>query len=174
MRSSSLLHFHIDKSIRNKVKKKFNDIFEEEYATKLETEIYNKSKVYISENDIEQEMYLQTYEQFVRDIERNLTDKVNIKDNKLEQHVKKFKIEPKDLMTMKPCELQPTTWKRVINRSKLAKEKSKNAGVTDRYTCPKCFEKRFREELKQTRSADEPATLFIKCLTSGCNYGKQF
>lgn len=170
----SLLHFHIDKSVRNKVKKEFCSLFDDDYSTRLEIEIYNKSKLYISENDIDPNMYLQTYEQFVRDIKINLNDKTTIKDNKLEQHVKKFKIEPNDLINMKPYELQPKTWERVQNRSNLAKEKSKNAGVTDRYTCPKCGEKRFKEELKQTRSADEPATLFIKCLTSGCNYGKQF
>jgi transcription elongation factor S-II len=172
--STNTLTFHIDKSNRNQIKKKFSNNFDTNYINELELELYNKTKTYVIENDIDPQMYLQIYEQFARDIEHNLNDKNTIKDNRLEQHVKKFKINPNNLVSMKPYELQPKTWERVLNRSKLAKEKIKNAGITDRYTCPKCGEKRFKEELRQTRSADEPATLFIKCLTSGCNYGKSF
>lgn len=166
--------FHIDKSVRKNTKKNLSEIFDEDYAQRLEEELYNKTKKYVIENDTDPELYLASYKQFVRENQTNLTDTKSIKDNKLIQHVKKFKIDPFNLVYMKPYELQPKTWEREMNRSKLAIEKIKNAGVTDRYTCPKCGEKRFKEELKQTRSADEPANIFIKCLTSGCNYGKSF
>lgn len=169
---TTIITFHIDKSIRNKIKKNFLTNFDEEFATNLENEVYNKTKLYVMDNDIESDIHNATYEQFARDILTNLNDKNTISNNKFEQNIKKFKIKPIDVVSMSPHEMQPKTWELVLNRSKKAQEKIKNAGIIDRYTCPKCGGKRFREELKQTRSADEPATQFISCVD--CPYKKQF
>ena len=67
-------------------------------------------------------------------------------------------------------ELEPEKWKDLIDQ-KIKRDASKFVtniqATTDMFTCRKCKSKRSTFYEMQTRSADEPATIFVTCLDCG-------
>jgi transcription elongation factor S-II len=67
-------------------------------------------------------------------------------------------------------ELNPEHWKEHIDR-KIKRDSSKYTtnieASTDMFTCKKCKSKKCTYYELQTRSADEPTTVFITCLDCG-------
>jgi DNA-directed RNA polymerase subunit M/transcription elongation factor TFIIS len=67
-------------------------------------------------------------------------------------------------------ELNPEHWKEYIER-KIKRDSSKYTtnieASTDMFTCKKCKSKKCTYYELQTRSADEPTTVFITCLDCG-------
>ena len=64
-------------------------------------------------------------------------------------------------------------WKDLIER-KIKRDESKYSNrleaSTDMFTCSKCKSKKCTYYELQTRSADEPATIFVTCLNCGKNW----
>lgn len=77
---------------------------------------------------------------------------------------------PQEIAFMTHQELNPGRWKELIDR-KIKRDESKfNTNIqasTDMFTCKKCKSKKCTYYELQTRSADEPATIFITCLDCG-------
>jgi len=77
------------------------------------------------------------------------------------------------LATMSHQELRPDRWAELINRKQIrdASKYNRNVGSsTDMFTCKKCQSKNCTYCEVQTRSADEPATIFVSCLDCGKNW----
>ena len=98
----------------------------------------------------------------------------NIKTNKNSSFVlNKIKYgiwEPEKIVTMKPQELYPDMWENIIlnNRKKMDMLSIENKGQgTAMFKCGKCKERNCTYYQMQTRSADEPMTTFVTCLS--CN-----
>ena len=75
-------------------------------------------------------------------------------------------IEPFNLATMKPHELEPEKYKDIIEK-KMYEHKNKKQKGANLFSCKKCKQSNCDVTQKQTRSADEPATTFITCLECG-------
>ena len=99
----------------------------------------------------------------------------NIKDDKNEefrQNIVDGKISPEELSTMDENDMLNKNKRKEIenkidNKIKaliVVEEISKEEGV---YTCPKCHNKKTTQQELQTRSADEPMTIFITCQVCG-------
>jgi transcription elongation factor S-II len=79
--------------------------------------------------------------------------------------------EPEKIITMTPQELFPDLWKDIITKllkksdrmEKLTKEE--NQSGTDMFQCGKCKKRNCTYYQMQTRSADEPMTTFVTCLS---------
>ena len=93
----------------------------------------------------------------------------------LEQHdflnqIQKGEILPQQVAFMTHQEINPSQWKEHIER-KMKRDASKyNDNIqasTNMYTCRKCKSQRCTYYEMQTRSADEPATIFVTCLDCG-------
>jgi transcription elongation factor S-II len=70
-------------------------------------------------------------------------------------------------------EFQPSKWKEMIERrimKNASKYEDNMQASTDMFTCRKCRSKRCTYYEMQTRSADEPSTIFITCLNCGKNW----
>jgi len=70
-------------------------------------------------------------------------------------------------------EFQPEKWKDMIERrimKNASKYEDNMQASTDMFTCRKCRSKRCTYYEMQTRSADEPSTIFITCLNCGKNW----
>ncbi len=52
--------------------------------------------------------------------------------------------------------------------------KNKMKAISGVFTCPKCGGSRTTQAEKQTRSADEPMTVFVRCLAAGCGHKWRF
>ena len=98
---------------------------------------------------------------------------INLKNPDLLQQIETGELTPNVLAYMTHQEMNPEQWKIMIDR-KTKRDESKFAArveaSTDMFTCKKCKSKRCTYYELQTRSADEPATIFITCLDCGKNY----
>jgi len=76
----------------------------------------------------------------------------------------------KDIGFMTHQEMNPEKWMTLIENKIIRNASKYNNNIeasTDMFTCKKCKSKRCTYYELQTRSADEPATIFITCLDCG-------
>ena len=95
---------------------------------------------------------------------------MNLKQTSLLDQLKNKDISPQNVAFMTHQEYNPTRWKALIE-SKMKRDASKYddniQASTNMYTCKKCKSSRCTYYEMQTRSADEPATIFVTCLDCG-------
>ena len=152
--------------------------------------LYKNLKIYLK--DLSQEEMKDLLEKIVS-IEETLFDKFknensytnraleiisNVKDEKnsdFRDKIIKGVYKPEDLATMDAFEMVNTNKKKEIQQnienninSVRSDWDEKHAPVTEGvYKCSKCGGKKTRQHEMQTRSADEPMTLFIHCVNCG-------
>jgi len=94
----------------------------------------------------------------------------NMKNPDLLAQLKNGDVKPQVLAFMTHQEMNPEHWRKLIEQ-KMNRDASKFTNnlqaTTDMFTCKKCKSKRCNHYELQTRSADEPATIFITCLDCG-------
>ena len=79
----------------------------------------------------------------------------------------------KDIVNMKPYEFQPEAWQPFLdinNRQNDSMGEQINIQTTTLYTCGKCKKNNCHVTELQTRSSDEPMTLFVQCLSPHCGH----
>lgn len=94
----------------------------------------------------------------------------NLKNVELLASLKNEELSPKTLAFMTHQEMDPEHWKEMIEQ-KIKRDANKYStnieAMTEMFTCKKCKSKRCTYYELQTRSADEPSTIFISCLDCG-------
>ena len=98
---------------------------------------------------------------------------INLKNDKLLNQIKNNDITVQTLAFMTHQEMDSDLWKDLIEQKvkrDANKYTSKVQASTDMFTCGKCKSKRCTYYELQTRSADEPATIFVTCLDCGKNW----
>ena len=95
---------------------------------------------------------------------------INLKNPDLCDQIKSKEIQPQSVAFMTHQEYNPGRWSVLIDR-KIKRDASKYTdniqASTDMFTCKKCRSKKCTFYELQTRSADEPATIFVTCLDCG-------
>ena len=150
----------LDNVINNKNLSKLLECSILDYATKEA----NQLKIIIRWDNIE---FIQLYIDRLRSIYHNL------KNEKLLTDLKNADITPQRLAFMTHQEMNPQHWESLIDKKNKrdANKYTNNAQAsTDMFTCRKCRSKRCTYYELQTRSADEPATIFVTCLDCGKNW----
>jgi len=98
---------------------------------------------------------------------------LNLKNEELLSQLKNKEITPQSLAFMTHQEMNPEHWRVLIDK-KIKRDANKYTtnikASTDMFTCKKCKSKRCTYYELQTRSADEPATIFVTCLDCGKNW----
>lgn len=98
---------------------------------------------------------------------------INLKNETLLSQIKSKEVLSQNIASMTHQEFNPEHWKEYIDR-KIKRDSSKYTtnieASTDMFTCKRCKSKRCTYYELQTRSADEPSTIFVSCL----DCGKQF
>ena len=143
-------------------------------AKDLEIGIYNFTIDYAKKKNItlswDCPVFKEVYVTKTKSIYTNLTSNYNNKNNRLVKRLKDKEFTPHELATFKPENLYPEVWKDIIDRELMrtkAAYEPRATAMTDRYTCGKCKKNRCSYYELQTRSADEPMTMFITCLHCG-------
>lgn len=98
---------------------------------------------------------------------------LNLKNEELLSQLKNKEITPQTFAFMTHQEMNPEHWRVLIDKKiKLDANKytTNIKASTDMFTCKKCKSKRCTYYELQTRSADEPATIFVTCLDCGKNW----
>ena len=83
------------------------------------------------------------------------------------------KIKAESVASMTHQEMNPEHWSVLIQKKTkrdASRYDTKIEASTDMYTCKKCRSKRCTYYEMQTRSADEPATIFVTCLDCGKHF----
>jgi transcription elongation factor S-II len=105
----------------------------------------------------------------LRSIYLNLDCKSSLKNIKLLKALKGGEFKAHELASMKPHEMFKERWQDLID-AKIERDtnatKVKYSAATDEFTCRRCRKKKCTYYEMQTRSADEPMTIFVTCL--GC------
>ena len=95
---------------------------------------------------------------------------LNMKNKKILDSLISGEIKPQVFAFMTHQEMNPEHWKELIEKKSVIdanKYDTKLVSNTDMFTCSKCKSKNCQYYTMQTRSADEPETIFISCLDCG-------
>jgi transcription elongation factor S-II len=143
-------------------------------AIDLEIGVYNFSIDYAQEHMIpltwNSDVFKELYTNKARSVYANLNPNFSIKNEELLKRLKMKDFMPHEVAQMKPEEMYPEIWKDILERENLRTKSAYEpvaTAMTDRYTCGKCKKNRCSYYELQTRSADEPMTMFITCLHCG-------
>jgi transcription elongation factor S-II len=156
-------------SFRKNISNRFNDVIPDEKACiNLEKGIFNYTIKEANSRKIikkwENPYFSQIYVDRIRSIY------INLKNPELLALINNGEITPQSLAFMTHQEMNHEHWRVMIER-KIKRDASKFVtnvqASTDMFTCRKCKSKRSSYYELQTRSADEPATIFITCLDCG-------
>jgi len=159
-------------TFRENVRKRMMTLLDDEsMSTNLEKGVYNycikeaNSKKIIKKWD--NPYFKQLYIDHLRSIFSNL------KNDDLLQQIKNHDILPQNVAFMTHQEMNPAHWKKLIDQ-KIKRDANKFSNKirasTDMFTCRKCKGSKCTYYELQTRSADEPATIFVTCLDCGKNW----
>lgn len=151
--------------LRNKYIKIFDTIVDKKYGTQIEQSINDFTIDYTIVQDTP---YLieQIYESKIEEI-TNLLKDPNIY---LLKAIREGMINVSTIGFMKPDELNPEKYNHIINKKKKEEDKINNQPTSSVYTCSKCKKNKCQVTQRQTRSADEPATTFVKCMECGYEF----
>jgi DNA-directed RNA polymerase subunit M/transcription elongation factor TFIIS len=149
--------------------------YEEEGEQEWMTQAYNLEKgVYnytIHEAKKKQILRIWTKEEFVTIyLDRLRSVILNIQRKDIQQILKSREVKPQDIPFMTHQEMNSEHWRPLIEKKMKRDENKYNQNIeasTDMFSCKKCKSKRCTYYELQTRSADEPATIFVSCLDCG-------
>ena len=155
-------------NFRANIRKKINEKLDDEKASvNLEKGIFNYTLKEADQRKIvkkwDNKFFVQIYLNHLRSIVNNLDDKWISAINSDEIQAHKFAF-------MNHQEFNHDRWAQLIeSKSKRDKNKFETniAAATDTFTCRKCKNNQCTYYQMQTRSADEPMTCYVNCLTCG-------
>lgn len=157
---------------RTNISQRLNKIVEDEVlSVNIERGVFNYSLKEANTKRIikkwENPRFVQIY------LDRLRTIYINLKNTDFLNQVKNSEIPPQSIAFMTHQEMNASHW-RVLLEQKMIRDANKYTNniqaSTDMFTCKKCKSKRCTYYELQTRSADEPATIFITCLDCGKNW----
>lgn len=93
----------------------------------------------------------------------------NLKHLKPKIKDKSLPFDLKDIASQSKISLRPERWATHIKLSELNRQRNntKEQETTDQFKCAKCNQNKTTYFLRQTRSIDEPETVFITCINCG-------
>jgi transcription elongation factor S-II len=164
--SSSIRKIDNPEQFRSNIRVKLNDILHNEVnSTNLEKGIYNYAVKEATVKKVikkwDQPFFVQIY------IDRLRSVFFNLKPELLKQ-LESGDILAQQIAFMTHQELQPNKWSKLID-AKIKRDKNKFENhveaSTDTFTCRKCKSNKCSYYALQTRSADEPMTIYVTCLS---------
>ncbi len=115
-------------------------------------------------------LFANLYQTNVQTVCTNIHPGSPVKNERLLERIQLGEITLQQLPYMTPQEMFPENWKELADRQAIREQKllEGNKGMaTDRYKCGRCGKRECSYYEMQTRSADEPMTIFISCLNCG-------
>ena len=143
-------------------------------ALDAEIGVYNATIEYATSQSIpctwRNPRFLMIYDHKVKSIVANLDERSYVGNSRLLTRLKEGECAPHVIASMPPGQVFPEMWNDVI-RAKVQREEymmtARPAAMTDQFLCGRCKKRECTFTEMQMRSCDEPASLFIQCLTCG-------
>lgn len=143
-------------------------------VVQLETAIYNRCLVEAQERHIVRDwrnkLFLFYYQQKVKHMAANLHSCSYIGNSGLLERYKRGEFTFEDLLTWTDTELFPERNRDLADRQFQREQRlleGNKAMATDQFYCSRCHKRQCTYYEMQTRSADEPMTIFIQCVNCG-------
>lgn len=164
------------KRVREIFHKRF-DWLNDKQIVELEIGIYNWTVDFADKCDIIKnwvnERFKNIYMKKAISVTVNLDPSAYINNSTLAPRLKSNELNPREIPFMKADQIFPENWTTIL-KLKEKKEKTifeeKPEAMTDQFRCEKCKKRECVYREVQTRSCDEPMTLFIKCIVCGNNW----
>ncbi len=158
------------KSFREGITNQFSKLFmDNKLALNVEVGIFNYTIKEATSKKIvkkwENPAFVRIYMDRLKSVFTNLSTNPS-----LVHHLVSGEIAPHTFAYMTHQEFNPDHWRVLIEQKQKrdASKYDKRIGAsTDMFTCKKCHKKNCTYYEMQTRSADEPATIFVTCLDCG-------
>ena len=110
------------------------------------------------------------YDSKARSVAANLDPASYVANDRLVARISEREFFPHNVASMSPENVFPERWREVVEMKVRRDEYISNAkptAMTDQFKCARCKKRECSYMELQTRSCDEPATLFIQCLSCG-------
>lgn len=167
--------------LRNSIIKNLEKLFEKELSTseivQLEQEVYEVSLIQANDKHIIRDWSVKLYEHMYMSVLRktvsNLCPKSYVKNSELINKYRNKEVSLKDIASMNHYKLFESKWRdRIEHQKDIEKRRleGNKSMATDQFFCTRCFKRECTYYEMQTRSADEPMTIFINCLSCGKNW----
>ena len=150
---------------------------DEIWSKDLEIGIYNWCLTFAESRNIikrwSDHKFTNLYLEKSRSILSNLDRKGYIGNSNLLDRLLKGEFLPHELANLKPENIFPERWK---NERELHDKKfqhafeNKDVAMTEMYLCRKCKKRECSYYGVQTRGADEPETIFVRCIPCGAQW----
>jgi transcription elongation factor S-II len=114
--------------------------------------------------------FQELYKQTARQILWNIHPDSPVKNTRLRQRIQDKEFSLESIATMSAYDLFPEHWRESADRQLIRVQKileGNKSRATDEYKCHRCNKRECTYYEMQTRSADEPMTIFITCLNCG-------
>lgn len=170
----------IGAQLRTVVEEKLRDVIglDPVEAKDLEIGIYNSTIDYSTAKKVPlswaSELFQETYMAKARSIFANLKRDTHVGNTTLHTRLEEGEFMPHDLPFITRESLFLDLWRPIIEKERLRSKEAyefRQASMTDHIKCITCLKKGWKSKITyyelQTRSADEPMTLMIKCHTCG-------
>lgn len=157
---------------RKNVSQKFQNIINDEILSiNIEKGVFNYSLKEASSKKIIKKWDNPRFVQLYLDRLRSIY--INLKNEEFLNQIINSEVTPQSLAFMTHQEMNNSRWRKLIEKKMVRDANKYNNDIqasTDMFTCKKCKSKRCTYYELQTRSADEPATIFVTCLDCGKNW----
>lgn len=142
--------------------------------TKLEVCIYKATLAEAEKRHVvkswSNQPFVYLYQMCARHIASNFLTSSYVQNSELWAMFKDGNVSYDDIAKMNAYEMAPTRWKDSFDKQQI-REKSQLEGnramATDQFLCTRCWKRECTYYEMQTRSADEPMTIFITCINCG-------
>jgi len=154
---------------RKNVLEHLNKYVSSENSNDIERSIFNWTIVTSEQNSITRLWTNTIFKNLYIEKAANIIDNINpdshIGNKNLILKIKNGTIDPSNIVNMSPYDIFPEKWELIIKRQEnTIIEKEREKAYTDQFKCHKCKQKKCTYYQMQTRSADEPMTVFITCV----------
>jgi transcription elongation factor S-II len=156
-------------TFRANIRQKLCEFFDQEkHANNLEKGVHNWALKEATNKKVvkkwDNPFFVQIYLDHLRSVF------INLKNEKLSQLVNSGELKAHEIAFMTHQEMKPNKWEELL-KAKSIRDKNKFEqtieSMTDTFTCGKCKGKQCTYYQMQTRSADEPMTIFCQCILCG-------
>ena len=143
-------------------------------ARKIEMSIYNYAIKNATSNYIfsnwDNQDFITIYVNKSKSLISNLCKEYGVNNSQISSILKKKKTKLEKIAELSYYELFPKNWQAILDEKikiEQMKKEAIQASATDMFKCFKCYKRKCTYFELQTRSADEPMTIFITCLECG-------
>jgi DNA-directed RNA polymerase subunit M/transcription elongation factor TFIIS len=135
------------------------------YASMLELSIFEFALVKVHADKVNKEFIPPIYFDKLNDICSNINpNNPRIKNKTLKKSIIEGHLDPYYVAFLSAEQIHPAAWKKILDKNAIKEKENNSYKVTDIYECQHCGSRKSITSQVQTRSSDEPMTIFVTCI----------